>query len=333
MQNKNFKSLLYKLTLAGTPFLILLVWYFTSDPFKVLHKYKSYENKPVELNQGYIRWQTYLNHKDSLHYDSYMFGNSCVMAYPTCCWQKHIGDGHPIQLHGNAESLYNIHEKIKCLDDSGAPIKNMLVVIDHGTLGKILVNNYYSRILHPDISGMSTAEFQKEFVKAFINPEFLIPYIDYKLFHKYRNYMRGAMMKWDDQRNQFTNEIINPREAEITKYGEEYWVRHKKEFPCRNPEECILPPVIFSKQRKMLTDIQKICKKHNANYHIIINPEWDQKKFNPKDLIAMQKIFGHDRVHDFSGKNKYSQNKEYFYEQAHYRPVLGEIILGEVYAE
>jgi len=331
MNKKNLSIFTRKIFIFLIPVFLLVAWYLNSDPFKVLHTYKCYENKPIELNQGYISWQSFLSNRDSLKYDSFILGNSCTMAYPTIIWKPFLVNGIPIRLNANNESLYGIYKKIKRLDQSGVSLKNVLLLLDHSTLRKVVKNKSHTRILHPDISGMENTEFQKEFITAFFNPNFLIPYIDFRIFNTYRKYMRGVVMEKDDHRNQLTNDIINPREFEIKKLEEGYWVKRKKEFPIREVDIDDYSQVIFNKQKKMLGEICEILKKHNTDYQIIINPEWSQKRLNRKDLSELQNIFEADRIHNFSGKNIYTDNKEFFYEKSHYRPLLGKIILQKIY--
>ncbi len=331
MQNKNLITFLKKIGLFLLPILALIIWYFNSDPFKVINTYKTYSNKPIDLNQGYISWQSYLNHKDSLKYDSFILGNSCTMAYPTTLWKHYLQAASPIRLNGNSESLYAIHKKIRRLDESGKQIKNVLLLLDYNTLGKLVKTNSHTRILHPDISGLGRAEFQKEFMVAFFNPNFLIPYIDYSIFGEFRNYMKGIIIPNNYFRNNQTNDIINPRELEIEQLGQTYWKIHENEFPIRLDKPKDYDQIIFNKQKKILNEISEIFKKHHTNYQIIINPQWSQKKFNLHDLHQLKIIFDKNRIHDFSGKNKYTENKENFYERSHYRPLLGKMLLRKIY--
>lgn len=137
MQNKNIITFIKKIGVFLLPVFALIIWYLNSDPFKVIHTYRTYSNQPIDLNQGYISWQSYLNHKDSLKYDSFIFGNSCTMAYPTTLWKNYLQGASAIRLNGNSESLYAIHKKIKRLDELGVPIKNILLLLDHNTLRKL----------------------------------------------------------------------------------------------------------------------------------------------------------------------------------------------------
>jgi len=332
MQKKNIITFIKKIGVFILPIIGLIIWYSYSDPFKVVHTYDNYVNVPVNLNQGYVSWQNYLNHKDSLKYDSYILGNSCTMAYPTSVWNSFLKNASPIRLDANSESLYNIYKKIKRLDGSGVAISNILLVLDYGTLIKVSKNNSHMRILHPDVSYIRQITFQKESIAAFLNSKFLIAYIDYNLFKTYRKYMRGIIMEKDDHRDQLTNDIINPREFEIQKNQDQYWIKHKKEFPERNSEVENYSQIIYKRQKKMLSEIREIFKKHQTDYQIVINPEWNQKKFNTADLSELKKIFGESKVTDFSGKNSYTENKKFYYEKNHYRPLLGKKILNKIYS-
>jgi len=333
MNKKNLSLFIKKILIFLIPFLIIIAGYLISDPFKVTRIYKEYKNNPVLLNQGYICWQSYLNHKDNLKYDSYILGNSCTVAFPTNIWKPYIKDAVPIRLFGDGESLYAIYKKVKRLDQSGVPIKNVLLLLDNSTLKNVDPNNSHTRILHPDISPIGVFEFQKEFIIAFFNLKFLLPYADYCLFHTYRKYMKGILTNKDLYRNQITNDFRNPREDEIEIKKEQYWLDHKKEFPKRDRVIAPYSQSIFNKQKNILTEISEIFKKNQTNYHIVINPEWSQKELNNKDLSELKKIFELNRIHNFSGKNIYTENQKNFYEMGHYRPLLGKIILQRIYKQ
>ena len=312
------------------PIYILAGIYVYNDPFKVAENYKTYQNIPMELNQNYIGWQTFLNYKDSLHYDSFILGNSCTIAYPTGLWKKFIGDSEPIRLYGAAESLCAINQKVKRLDELGCPIRNALILLDYYTLQKIRVHDSHMKVPHPDVTGESPFAFQLKFVAAFLNPNVLIPYLDFSLFKTYRPYMEGVINTKEINRNQLSNDVVNPRELEISQKKELYWKDHRNELPERKIKEAY-PPIVNGRQKSFLTEIKRVLDKHHTNFRIIINPEWCQKKMDPRDIIALKAIFGDDYVFDFSGKNEFTDDYHNYYEEAHYRPVLGEKILNIIY--
>ena len=82
---RTFKGFILKCVLFLVPFFVLAGFYFYDDPFKVVREYKKYDNDPIFLNEDYIGWKTYKNYRDSLHFDSFILGNSCTMARLSAC--------------------------------------------------------------------------------------------------------------------------------------------------------------------------------------------------------------------------------------------------------
>lgn len=219
-----------KLSILLTPFIALLVVYFLNDPFMVLRHYNRYDNSPVMLNEGYIGWQMYINNQDSIAFDSFIMGNSCTMAYQCHEWEKYLDGGRAVRLFGNAESIAAISKKLQALERNGAEIKNLLLILDKESLGKDQLLSSHNHVLPPAISGISNFSFQEKFCQAFFFPNFLFPYLDYKIFHQYRPYMQGVINPYGAIRDAVTNDAINPRERMIRDEGEAYWENHKKEF-------------------------------------------------------------------------------------------------------
>jgi hypothetical protein len=320
-----------KILILFIPLIIILVYYLSVDPFRVLHTYKNYNEQGLTSNTGYIGWQSYLNNRDSAKYDSFLFGNSCAMAYNTKVWQSYLQDAHPIKLHGSSEGLYAIYKKIVRLDERGENLKNVIILLDHSTLKKDKEYTKHTFILHPDISKTSQLKFQFTFLKAFLLPKIFTNYFLFQLTDHYSKNMAGIINTNELYRNQVTNDFINPRHWEIEKSKKQYWINHKKEFPERSEKCTCYDSMIKTKHKKMLSEIKAIFQKHQTNYQIIINPQWCQKPINPDDLKELKTIFETKRVHNYSGKNKYTENQYNFYEQAHYRPTLGRKILDDIY--
>lgn len=97
----------------------------------VLHSYKRFDNSPVLLNEAHVGWQNYLQNRDSIAYNSFILGNSCTMAFLTGEWEKYLDkDDHAVRFYDNWESLGGVRQKLQALDSVGAPLKNVLVVLD-----------------------------------------------------------------------------------------------------------------------------------------------------------------------------------------------------------
>lgn len=327
-----------KLSILLTPFIALLVVYFLNDPFMVLRHYNRYDNSPVMLNEGYIGWQMYMNNRDSIAFDSFIMGNSCTMAYQCHEWEKYLDGGRAVRLFGNAESIAAISKKLQALERNGAEIKNLLLILDKESLGKDQLLSSHNHVLPPAISGISNFSFQEKFCQAFFFPNFLFPYLDYKIFHQYRPYMQGVINPYGAIRDAVTNDAINPRERMIRDEGEAYWENHKKEFvkvrDCnyRNGEYREGERFLWETQTELLKEIDQICRKHNTSVKIIISPDYNQISINPADVEILKDIFGYENVFDFSGINEYTNDIHNYYEKGHYRPILGARLLQKVYA-
>lgn len=328
--NHNLLKLLRKIVILILPILVFIVIYFLTDPLKVIYKYKEFKNSQIELNSGYVAWQTYLNNKDTVDYNSFILGNSCCMAFPTKLWDKYIHSNSSINLNANSESIYAIYKKLSRLDYYNENIDNVLIVVDNETLRRSTPSYSHTHILHKDLSNMSFFKFNFSIMKSLFRPKILISYIDYGIFGKIRKYMKGIITDKIDSRNNITNDIINPRELEIKKDSLNYWHIHQNEFPPKQPNK-ILSRSIHIEEIRLLNKIKDILQKHNTNFKIVISPEYRLIKLNPNDLNTLQEIFGKSNVYDFTGKNELTDKLEYYYEESHYRPVLGDILLRKIY--
>lgn len=326
-----------KLLILFIPFLIMLGFYFKNDPFMVLKHYTRYDHSPILLNEGYVEWQMYMNNRDSIAFNSFIMGNSCTMAYPCREWEKYLDSGRAMRFFGTAESMMAIYYKLQALERVGAPIENVLMILDKESLKKYQLMTGYSNILPPAMSGINNFKFQEAFCQAFFYPKFLFSYIDYKVFHQYRHYMKGIINPYGAVRDSVTNDAINPRETMIKEEGEAYWknqanmFKDKKDPYYRDGRYREAKPVIFGNQINLLWKIEKLLQKHHTSIKIIISPDYNQVSINRKDVEKLKRIFGAENIFDFSGINKYTADIHNYYECGHYRPVLGTRILKEVY--
>ena len=329
---RTFKGFIIKCVLFLVPFFVLAGIYFYDDPFKVLREYKKYDNDPIFLNEDYIGWKTYKNYRDSLHFDSFILGNSCTMAFLTSDWEKHLNGEKAIRLYGTAQRLAAVHRKVMALDKQQDKIANVLLIVDPTLLREHQLSSGYMHLLPPEISGMNKFKFQSQFAQEFFNPKFMIPYMDYRICHHYRPYMRGIVNPDKNIRNTVTNDLWNPREEEIAELGDYYWEKYKKRFRSRSGQDQTYPPVLMKPQIKLLSEMAEVFQTHHTNCKIIISPEYKQIRMNPADVEQLKNIFGSENVYDFSGINQYTNDIRNYYDGAHYRPCLGRQLLDSSYA-
>ncbi|GHT18971.1 hypothetical protein AGMMS4957_02260 [Bacteroidia bacterium] len=128
-----------------------------------------------------------------------------------------------------------------------------------------------------------------------------------------------------------TNEVnLIGLENEILNTPEKYYEDRKNIFYERESEKTDTIQKINPKQLYFLTEIKRILEKHNTKYRVVLAPGYSQTKFNPDDKETLINLYG-NRVYDFSGKNSFTDNKTNYYETSHYRPVVGDSILMQIY--
>lgn len=321
--------LIKKMLLFSLPFWLVVALYIKDDPYRVLRHYRTYVSI-LTLNEEYVGWQTYLNNRDSIPFNSFILGNSCTMAFRCGEWEKYLNGDRAIRLFGNAESMMAIYKKLLALEREHADLKNVLMILDNSSLSKNYLLTGSSHILPPAISGQNPISAQLEFLQTFFTPDVLFPYLSYKLTGKIGRSMK-AFNLYGKVRNPINNDALNPREKMIEKEGEHYWIERKKEFPNRSGIHVFAGQAIFDAQKKLLMDIAGLLRKHSTSVKIVLSPDYKQEKINPNDVMILKSLFGEKNVYDFSGINEYTADIHNFYEKGHYRPVLGNKLLKQLY--
>lgn len=303
-ERKTGRKAAYMLVLKSMLFIFpvaaVVILYVADDPFMVLRRHDRYDSH-VRLNEGYIGWKIYCNNR-------------------------------AIRLFGNSESIMSILQKLTALEKEGAEIRNVLMILDSYSISQIQPDRNYGYILPPEVSGFSTFEVQMAFAQAFMMPDFLFPYLKFKLSGRIKPSMR-YMSEHDTLRNPVNNDFINPRDAMIRKEGEGYWTSRPGDFPERSGQTSLTPKVIGARQEEILYEIAYLLERNGTDVRIIISPDYNQMTFNPDDLADMERIFGSGRVFDFSGINSYTADMHNYYEEGHYRPVLGVKLMRLAYQQ
>lgn len=325
-----FLRLVRKLALFTIPFWALIVLYLYDDPFMVLRKYDLYDSD-VMLNEHHVGWRIYKNHNDSVHFNSFILGNSCTMAFRCGEWEKYLAPGdRAIRLFGNGESIKAISLKLRALDREGAEIKNVLMILDRASLSNPELLTGPGNLLPPAISGRNPFMVQLAFLQEFAMPDFLFPYLKYRITGKVEQKMK-RMNPYGRIRDSKNNDALNPRDRQIEQEGESYWKNRTREFPERDGTVVITDPVIYQNQREVLDEIMEVLRRHNTSIRVLISPDYNQKKLHPDDREVLQSIFGKENVYDFSGINEFTKDYHNYYESIHYRPLLGNKLLERIY--
>lgn len=338
MKKQVFK-LLGKIALLAIPVVTVILFYFVTDPFKVLYHYDSYftDGKPsyITLNKDFVSTETFLNNYPIYKYDSFIFGNSRSVFYQCDHWKKYINSDNCFHDDASGESLYGIYKKILFLDKH-SEIKNALIIMDYLTLYETEDSDAHLYRKHPEISGRNRFLFHLEFLKTFFSNDFLIAYFDFKLSGQVKKYMKEKQLIDDISfsYNLKYNEIKYPVWDEMIKnHPSEFYTSERiNKFYDRDSIQTFSPVVIEGKQEKMMREMDDIFKKHNTLVKIIINPLYDQEKLNPADLVMLKNIFGEGNVFDFSGINGFTNDYHNYYETSHYRPHIADSVMKTAYS-
>lgn len=322
------KKIIFRLTVFSTPFFILLLLFFILDPFMVLRKYDSYEGSFVGHNLGHVSLNHYLRNRKELKIKGYIFGSSRTMGFPADVWKEYTGVP-TMSFYSAEESLYGMSKKITFIDSMRDTIQYALLLLDVSVLRQTQDNPRHLNIQPYQITHSSPISYYRTYVNAWFGKLFVIKYLDYRIFHKYRPYMKDAIDLRDHQFDPITNQIKRPGlEKQISTNPNSYI----KQYLVRNlTHETTAKPVIGIRQLKLLGTIKAVFDRHETDYKIVIPPVFNQQKINEQDLRVLWTIFGKDHVYDYTGKNKFSDDVLNFYDGGHFRPHVGSEIMKQIY--
>jgi len=220
---KRFLSDVFKFSLPGIILLVLLLLgYFILAPFKVVKDYKDYSYSHVISNRDYISTTMFLKHHEQYHYDSFIFGISRTLAYQCNSWRKYLSaEASPFVFDASYETIDGIYGKLKFLDATQVPLKNVLIIICRDAMfspDKIRSGHLFIR--HPATSGKGYLNFHLEFIKAYLNPKFLFNFCCFNLLGRYKPFMEGFIEQRLTKYDTITNQInILDQENEIAKHA------------------------------------------------------------------------------------------------------------------
>jgi hypothetical protein len=329
------KKFLKKLAIFCIPFAVALLSFIFFDPFRIVRGYDDFsKNMSVIPNRDFVSTETYLKNREKHRYDSFIFGSSRTVAFKTHAWANYLPPGsRPFMFDASGESVYGIYKKIAFVDSLGETIRNCLVILCTDTsFARDSDQDGHLFVKHPRVAGTSWIHFYLEFLKSYLDPKFLFSYYKFMITQKYepsmRRFITTAQIKYDG----VTNDIyLIDVDNELRRDEVGYYRSRANVFFDRKPTVGEAEPLITDKLIAMLQEIMDIFKRHGTDYKIIISPLYDQIQLNPADLDRLKRIFGESRVFDYSGKNRITESIENYYEDKHYRPEVGILILQEIY--
>ena len=92
-------------------------------------------------------------------------------------------------------------------------------------------------------------------------------------------------------------------------------------------------PLINDQFLQQLMHIKSIFDNHQTDYRIVISPTYcyTNPKINKEDLMILQKVFGTDKVFNYSGKNVLTEDCYNFSDPNHFGLSVGWQIIEDIY--
>lgn len=331
--NKKFR-LLGRLILFTLPFSVFVAVYAITDPYMVLYDYSNYnKNYYINKNRDYISTEMFMINSKKYDYDSFIFGSSTALYLPPSIWAEYIDTENEIfSFDASGERLEGIWSKVKYLDNSGVEIKNALISLETITFTNF-VNNIAIYMKHYEVFPSSKLNFQYLSFLNFCDLRFLVALIHYKITGEFHSYMDQFLVFEKYEYNSITNEFCNSGIIEeLKKDSIHYYEKRLNRFPQQSGYSVEETEKITSDHIEMLNEINNIFTRHKTNLRVIICPTFNQRKFNQNDLNVLKSIFGEQHVFDFTGINRFTNNKSMYYDEFHFKKYLGKELLDSVYS-
>lgn len=291
--------------------LVSILINYSLNPYGIFRKYKNY-NVSTPINERYLKTSYILNNPNK--YDSFIFGSSRVGTLKGENLEK-IGRFYNMSF--SSALPCEILEILKTFITKGIKIKNIILGIDDSDF--YTIPEKQQEILYK-LSYKKLKMNKYNFVKYYLlkNP---INKINFTyVFKKEKTFIDILETgKWEKK---YTDIKI---ESNIEKHRE--ILSNIKIIP--NREDRVEKTISEIKQ------IINICKKNKINLTIIYLPRYKSTYVANKDLIdksrvELQKITSY---WDMVKIDSFTDDEYYWYEESHYRPILGEIILKTIFKD
>jgi hypothetical protein len=322
-----------RLILFALPFSVFVVVYAVTDPYMVLYKYNDYNrNYYINKNRDYVSTEMFLRNSGKYDFDSFIFGSSTSMFIPPSLWGNYIEtDNYVFSFDASRERLQGIWSKVKYLDQNGIHIKNSIVILESKTFTEF-VNNIPLFMKHYEVYPSSKLYFQYAYFLNFCDLRFLVALGHYRLTEKFHPYMSEFLVSEPYSYDTVTNEFYNPGIMdELKRDSIGYYEARKDNFPPRSGTFIEEAEKLTPEHVEMLNEIRDIFVRHQTDYRIIICPTYNQREFNHKDLKVLKSVFGEQTVFDFTGINRFTEEKSMYYDEFHFKELLGKEMLDSVY--
>lgn len=323
------------LVFIAIPLILLVGIYLWTDPFRCLHDFDI--NDVDATNREYLSTELFLRNEPVYHYNSFIFASSRGGGMNTYQWKQYLPEGaQPFLFQAWGESLTGVEMKLEYLSDHQVHLDNALILIDiPGTFAENQLPHEALSIKHYMFTGQSKFEYNVIQYWNFIQkPSFWVSSV--------KKRVRGVRFPcesdtitndWNsDNRFNYSelpmqDSLLNCSELSRRSFIEK-WNRNIGKLS-------VSAPLITDAYKKQLRHVLAIFEANNTDYHLIITPTpcYIEPTINPSDLELLQEIFGEGRVHNYTGKNKFTEDYNNFSDPLHFGLRIGYLMVEDIYGK
>ena len=312
--------------------LLLLIFYWT-DPFKIL---KPFDINDVDAtNREYMSAELFFKNKDSVDYNSFIFGSSRAGGFYTYTWKMYLEEtAKPYLFQAWSETLTGIYLKMNYLSENNIKINNAIILIDiPSTFNKDQLPTKSLTLKHYKFTNTSHFQYSTtQFYNYCQKPSLWISSIKNKVNNVKIPYSADLITNdWDPLKyDYYTLPPQDSLKSCSNKTRKTFIYNYEKNA---NKAQQISKQLINEDYIDLLNKIKTILDKNQTNYHIVISPAPCRvnPQINPNDLLTLQTIFGANNVHDYSSCNEYTTDYNNFSDPGHFGLRIGYLIFREIY--
>ena len=319
----------------GVPFIVLLVIFLVTDPFRTLHPFSlKYFSK---INREYFSTELFLYNDSIYHYNSFVFGSSQCCGINTFHWKHYLPEGASQYLfQAWGETVTGIAQKVAFLDQRGSAIDHALVVLDiPGSFVKKQLSFSALSIKSYRITGMPRWVYQGYLFFGFaqspskwlssiqqcLDPELMVVTVD-TISNDWSLNNRNCDIGVRPPKGNLANSSPKSKAVFFKQ------IEGKTDADLRESD-----PLITEDLLDRLKEIKAVFDKHHTDYRIMISPSYCyvNPSINHEDLRLLQELFGADKVFNYTGKNDITVDYNNFTDPNHFGLCAGWDIIEDIY--
>lgn len=316
------------------PIITLLSIYYWTDPFKIL---KPFDINDIDAtNREYMSSELFFRNKDSIAYNSFIFGSSRAGGFNTYTWKRYLEeDAQPYLFQAWTETLTGIYLKLDYLDKNDININNAILLFD-------IPSTFASKQLPTEVLTLKHYQFTNtnhflysmtQFYNFCQKPSLWISSIKKKISNTKIPYSADLITNDWEAKNKDNYDYL-PEQDSLKSCSEKtrktFLYNHEKN---KNKPQKVGNQLINNEFLSILEDIKEILSKHKTNYHIVISPAIcsSNPRINQEDLVIIEELFGKDKVHNYSDCNDLTIDYNNFSDPGHFGLRVGYLIFEDIY--